>query len=146
MKVLINLLFLFMISFSIYGQENFEKSKAIASQNHLLILLNFSGSDWCGQCIRMRNEIFSTPQFLSMADAGFIFITADFPRNKKNKLSIELQKQNNQLADKYNPDGKFPFTVLLNAEGKVIKFWDGLPKENITQFLQEIKACCDANK
>ena len=65
---------------------------------------------------------------------------------KKNKLDEISIKKNETLADKYNPEGKFPLTLLLNADGKVIKIWDGLPKENAKQFAQEIKLIFDVNR
>ena len=133
------------MSFTIW-QTDFEKAKQIAKQNHQLILLNFSGSDWCGPCMRMRKEIFDDKEFLAMADTNLVLINADFPRNKKNKLDEISIKKNETLADKYNPEGKFPLTLLLNADGKVIKIWDGLPKENAKQFTQEIKLIFDANR
>jgi len=81
-----------------------------------------------------------------MADTTLIMVNADFPRNKKNQPDKQVQLQNETLADKYNPMGKFPFTVLLNADGKVIASWDGLPKENATVFTRQVKSICDANK
>ena len=117
-----------------------------AKEKHCLVLVNFSGSDWCGPCIRMRNEIFESDAFSKMAEDNLVLVNADFPRNKKNQLSKLLVKQNEMLADKYNPNGLFPYTVLINAAGKAIKAWDGLPKENAAQFTIEVKAICDANK
>ena len=133
------------MSFTIW-QTDFEKAQQIAKENHQLILLNFSGSDWCGPCMRMRKEIFEDKNFLAMADTSLVLINADFPRNKKNKLDEISTKKNETLADKYNPDGKFPLTLLLNADGKVIKIWDGLPNENAKQLAQQIKTICDANR
>ena len=132
---------------SLAGWEtDFEKAKQIARAKHELILLNFSGSDWCGPCLRMKNEIFGSKAFSEMADSNLVLVNADFPRNKKNQLSKQLIKQNESLADKYNPEGKFPFTVLLNADGKLIRSWDGLPENKAGQFTKEIKSFCDANK
>ena len=64
-----------------------------------------------------------------MADTELVLVNADFPRNKKNQLSADQQKLNDEMADKYNSQGKFPFTLLLNADGKVLETWDGLPEE-----------------
>ena len=50
------------------------------------------------------------------------------------------------LADKYNPNGVFPYTILINGDGKKIKSWEGLPKENAEQFAKEINTICDAIK
>jgi thioredoxin-related protein len=103
------------MSFGIW-QPDFQSAQQIAKEKHQLILLNFSGSDWCGPCMRMRKEIFMSPAFSSMADTTLVMVNADFPRMKKNQLSKPVKKQNEWLADKYNPEGKFPFTVLLDAE------------------------------
>jgi thioredoxin-related protein len=127
-------------------QNSFEKARQIAKEKHQLILLNFSGSDWCGPCIRMKKEIFGSQVFSVMADTSLVMYNADFPRNKKNQLDKTVQKQNESLADKYNPEGKFPLTLLLNADGKIIKTWDGLPNENAEQFSKLVKHICDANK
>lgn len=127
-------------------EPNFENAKKVAKQDHKLILLNFSGSDWCGPCIRMHKEIFSDAVFLEMAGKNLVMVNADFPRNKKNQLAPAIKKQNEALADSYNASGKFPYTVLLNADGKVLKAWDGLPDEDAKAFSDEVKQLCDANR
>lgn len=144
-KILIILLCITSMSFTDW-QPNFETAKQIAKDKHQLILLNFSGSDWCGPCMRMRKEIFEDKQFSAMADEKLVLVNADFPRNKKNQLDKLIKKQNEALADQYNPEGKFPFTLLLDANGKVLRSWDGLPKENAVQFAEQVKTICDANK
>ncbi len=133
------------MSFTIW-QKDFEKAKQIATEKHNLILLNFSGSDWCGPCIRMKKEFFEDKIFLAMADSNLVLFNADFPRNKRNKLDDTTTKSNESLADKYNPDGKFPLTLLLDANGKIITTWDGLPNETAKQFTQQIKIIIDAHK
>lgn len=127
-------------------ETSFENAKKTAKQDHKLILLNFSGSDWCGPCIRMHKEIFDDATFLEMAGKNLIMVNADFPRNKKNQLAPDLKKQNEALADKYNTSGKFPYTVLLNADGKVLKAWDGFPNGDAKTFTDEVKQVCDAGK
>lgn len=120
-------------------EVNFEQAKKTAKEKNELILLNFSGSDWCGPCIRMHQEIFGDATFLKMAEQNLVLVNADFPRNKKNQLPTAIKKQNEALADKYNPSGKFPFTVLITADGKIVKTWDGLPDENAAQFTSTVK-------
>lgn len=120
-------------------EPNFEQAKKTAKEKNELILLNFSGSDWCGPCIRMHQEIFGDATFLKMAEQNLVMVNADFPRNKKNQLSAAIKKQNEALADQFNPSGKFPFTVLITADGKIVKTWDGLPNENAAQFTSGIK-------
>ncbi|MDP9076816.1 MAG: thioredoxin family protein [Bacteroidota bacterium] len=117
---------------------NFSEATTEATKTHKLILVNFSGSDWCGPCIRERKEILETATFESFASDHLVLVRADFPRQKKNLLSKEQTKLNEQLADKYNPDGKFPYTLLIDENGKVLKDWDGFPNESPEKFVQEI--------
>ncbi|MEP7319940.1 MAG: thioredoxin family protein, partial [Panacibacter sp.] len=134
-RIFILLISLVTMSFTVW-QTDFQKAKQIAKEKHQLILLNFSGSDWCVPCIRMKKEIFENEQFSKMADTKLVLVNADFPRNKKNQLRKEIKKQNEALADKYNPEGKFPFTLLLDADGKILRSWDGLPAEPTPAFLE----------
>jgi thioredoxin-related protein len=116
----------------------FEEAKAIASSEHKNILLNFSGSDWCAQCILMKKNIFDDKIFNDYAQEHLIVFHADFPRQKKNQLLPEQQKINSALADKYNNKGIFPFTILLSPEGKVLKTWEGNPKGTAEDFVSAI--------
>ena len=136
---------IFMASLTGWGTD-FENAKKTAVTEHKLILLNFSGSDWCGPCIRLHNEIFESSSFKNFADSNLVLINADFPRLKKNQLSKDQQKKNNKLADQFNPQGSFPYTVLLNAEGKLIKAWDGYPNITAEQFTGQLKGFVNAGK
>ena len=146
MKKLLFVLFCFCSMSFTKWQPDFETAKKAAREKHQLILLNFSGSDWCGPCIRLRKEIFESDVFSKMSDTSLVMINVDFPRNKKNQLNEQAKKQNERLADIYNPNGKFPLTLLLDSNGKVITSWDGLPNENAIQFAGQLKSICDANK
>src|SRR5450631_2464237 len=118
---------------------NIEEAKQLAKKEHKYILLNFSGSDWCGPCIRMRKEIFESPVFKQMADTELILVNADFPRNKRNQPSAAQQKINDEMADKYNAQGKFPYTLLLDYGGKILQTWEGLPEETAESFTIEVR-------
>ncbi|PWK16131.1 thioredoxin-like protein [Arcicella aurantiaca] len=120
---------IFLLAFSLSTTEewttDFGKAKTEANSQHKYILLNFSGSDWCGPCIKLKKEVLDSPEFLKYANDKLVLVRADFPRNKKNRLSPELTKHNEALAEKYNNQGKFPYTVLIDADGKVVKSWEG---------------------
>ncbi|MEI6263932.1 MAG: thioredoxin family protein [Sphingobacteriia bacterium] len=146
MKTSLFAILLFGSSFVVNWENNLTLAKQKAVTEHKFILLNFSGSDWCGPCIRMHKEIFDTPDFEAFAQQQLILIRADFPRQKKNQLSKSAQENNNSLAEKYNPNGIFPFTALLNANGDVIKVWEGLPKMNSTSFISELKQTINTAK
>jgi len=119
------MIFIAIITGSVEWLNDIEAAKTIARENHKYILLNFSGSDWCAPCIKMKQEVFENDAFLRIAEKQLVLIRADFPRAKKNQLSKEQQSHNEALAEKYNPAGKFPYTLLLDADGKILKEWDG---------------------
>lgn len=82
-----------------------------------LVLLDFTGSDWCGWCIKLNNEVFSKPEFEVYAQKNLVLVEVDFPRNKK---QTEAQKKANQeLQEKYSIEG-YPTIIVLNAEGKKV--------------------------
>ena len=117
---------------------DFNAAKTEAAQKHKLILINFSGSDWCGPCIRLRKEILESAAFQNYASEHLVLVRADFPRQKKNQLPKEQVKLNEALADQYNPEGKFPFTLLVDEHGKILHTWDGFPNETQEQFVSDI--------
>jgi thioredoxin-related protein len=125
---------------------NFDDAQKIAVAKHRLILLNFSGSDWCGPCMRLKKEIFNSPEFCAFADTSLVLVNADFPRSSKNQLPADQVARNEALAAKYNAEGDFPLTVLLTADGKVLYTWEGLPSDGTTHFIQQIKQQVDAYK
>ena len=145
MRILCTTLVSFFFLSSNLWETDFERAKEEAKHEHRYILLNFSGSDWCGPCIRMHKEIFEDAGFTGYSNEHLILVNADFPRLKKHSLSPDQQKKNDQLADSYNKEGKFPLTLLLTADGKILKTWDGLPPVSAAEFTTQVKAVVDAN-
>jgi thioredoxin-related protein len=143
-KIIISIIVFACFSFADW-HHNLDDVKLIAKKEHRLILLNFSGSDWCAPCNRLRTEIFESDVFKKFAEQKLVLLNADFPRMKKNQLSQKQQEINNALADKYNSKGSFPLTLLLDADGKVLQEWDGYPKVKTTEeFLVQLQAITDA--
>jgi thioredoxin-related protein len=138
MKML-SIAFMMFFSSAVSWLGDFNVAKTQAAQEHKLILINFSGSDWCGPCIRLRKEILESDAFVAYAAKNLVLVRADFPRQKKNQLSPEQVKLNEALADKYNPEGKFPYTLLVDQNGKVLFSWDGFPNEKPEQFIGQIE-------
>lgn len=124
---------------------NFDVAKETAATEYKYILLNFSGSDWCGPCIKLKQEVFESERFQVLAQEKLVLLRADFPRHKKNQLSKEQISHNEMLAEKYNPSGKFPLTLLLSADGKVIKEWDGYVFSSQEKFMQGLKEAIPSN-
>lgn len=62
---------------------NINDAEMLAKKENKLILIKFSGSDWCGPCILFKKTIFDAPEFQSFADKNLVLLIADFPRQKK---------------------------------------------------------------
>ena len=97
---------------------DFRQAQQMARINKCPILLVFSGSDWCGWCVKLDKEVFATPVFKKWASENVIFYVADFPRRKVQPA--DLKRQNQELQVKYNVSG-FPTVFLLKHDGSVIK-------------------------
>ena len=145
MKILTALLFISLLVTPAKWYTNFDDAKTEAVKKDKLILLNFSGSDWCSPCIQLKRNIFDSDSFVAFASENLVLVNADFPRQNKHKLSPEQKKLNENLAEKYNPEGKFPYTLLMTADGKILHSWDGLPDLSTKQFVDVIKQHVDAN-
>jgi thioredoxin-related protein len=146
MKIFCASLFFLSTLFSASANDwghNLQEAIKTAKESHKCILLNFSGSDWCGPCIKLHKEVFTSDDFISIATQKLVLVNADFPRNKKNQLSAAQQKLNDDMAEQYNTKGDFPLTVLLDANGKVVKSWVGFPK-SITDFLEDLQTTIQA--
>src|SRR2546423_300334 len=90
-------------------------AQAAAKAANKLVLINFTGSDWCGWCIRLRNEVFSQPEFDSFAQDNLVLVEADFPRQKAQ--TAELKQANAELAQHFQIRG-YPTLILLNGDGQ----------------------------
>lgn len=139
-------MFLLLTLVPVKWETDFNNAKKIAKEKKELILLNFSGSDWCGPCILTRRDYFESEVFTAMANENLVLVNADFPRKKKNIGTPEQVKKNEELAEIYNKEGNFPLTLLLDADGKIIKTWHGKPETTPEQWTAEIKAICDSKK
>ena len=121
--------------------SNWDDTKAQAKQENKLILLKFSGSDWCGPCIQLQKVIFDDPVFEQFAHEKLVLFKADFPRLKKNQLPKEQQAINDQLAETYNPEGEFPCMVLIDAQGNMLRKWHGYDKKHTVQdYMADVNA------
>lgn len=138
MKKIISLLLLLFTGFVMNSQNwvnDMDEAKKMASEKNVPIILVFQGSDWCAPCIKLDKEIWSTQEFIEYANEHYVMLKADFPRKKKNALEKEQQEKNNNLAEKYNKNGYFPFVVVLNNEGKILNEL-GYKKSNPNDYIK----------
>ncbi len=98
-------------------ETDFEKASATAKTSGKYMLLDFSGSDWCGWCIRLEKEVFSQDAFKDFAEENLVCVLVDFPRAKEQ--AEELKQQNLDLARKYGIKG-YPTIIILSPDGKPV--------------------------
>jgi protein disulfide-isomerase len=96
---------------------DFPAAQAKAKAESKLMLVNFTGSDWCGWCIKLKAEVFSKPEFEAYARDTLILVEVDFPRRKPQ--SAALRKANRALAEKYQIEG-YPTIIMLNGDAKKV--------------------------
>ena len=94
--------------------EDYPAGLARAKQEGKYILLDFTGSDWCGWCKRLKAEVFSKPSFKEYARENLVCLMIDFPRGKSQ--SKELQAQNIELSNKFGVAG-YPTIIVLDPDG-----------------------------
>ena len=79
------------------------------------ILMDFTGSDWCPWCIKLKEEVFSKPEFIKFAKDNLVLLEVDFPHHKKQ--SKKISAQNKALSKRFKIE-EYPTVVVLSPEGK----------------------------
>ena len=119
--------------------EDYDKALAQAKADKKLVLLDFTGSDWCGWCIKLDKEVFSQAEFAEYAKKNLVLVELDFTRSKEQ--SKELKAQNTKLQGEFKIQG-YPTIIVLNSEGKKVGelgYQPGGPKAFIAA-LDKLKA------
>ncbi len=96
--------------------SDFAAAKKQAAESKKDLLVDFTGSDWCGWCIKLVDEVFKHDAFKTGVKDTFVLVEVDFPKDKA-KLSKETQQQNKDLGAKYGVKG-YPTILLCDAEGR----------------------------
>ena len=96
---------------------DFEQAKKLAAESGKYILINFTGSDWCGWCKRLDQEVFSQSEFTTFAADNLILLKLDFPRYRQQ--SQAERQRNMALAQEFRVQG-FPTLFLTDANGKPV--------------------------
>jgi len=127
----------FSVTCSAQVQNNAEEAFRMSSETNKPVLLVFAGSDWCANCIRFEKKILSATDFQTFAQDNLVILKADFPQ--RTSLSTALQEQNASLAEKYNPQGEFPYLLLLTP-GKSVLSSLVFSNQSSSEFIAEIKS------
>lgn len=99
--------------------DNLDKAMEVSNKTKKPMMLFFTGSDWCGWCIRLQKEVFKTPEFTAWAKDNVVLVELDFPRRKQ--LAPEIRTQNMQLQQTFGVQG-YPtvwFAKGTKKDGKV---------------------------
>ncbi|PID28110.1 MAG: hypothetical protein CSB55_06255 [Candidatus Cloacimonadota bacterium] len=94
-----------------------DEAAKISKETQKPILIDFTGSDWCGWCIKLDQEVFEKEAFKKYAKDNLVLVKLDFP--SKIKQSEETKKHNEKWLEKYGVRG-FPTILLVDHEFKVI--------------------------
>lgn len=119
-------------------QTDVPKAQAQAKTEKKLVMMDFTGSDWCGWCIKLNKEVFSQPEFADYAKKNLVLVEVDFPRSKPQSEAVK--KANAALQAKYNVEG-YPTIIVLDGEGKKVGelgYEPGGPKAFIAE-LEKLK-------
>lgn len=95
--------------------EDAAKAMATAAREGKDLLINFTGSDWCGWCIRLDKEVFAQAAFVAEAPKSFVFLKLDFPRQRP--MPEAVKKQNAEWQARFRITG-YPTIILADASGK----------------------------
>jgi thioredoxin-related protein len=118
--------------------EDFKAAKARATLEGKDMLLNFSGSDWCGWCIKLKQEVFSKASFKNEATKNFILVELDLPQ--RTKQPARIREQNQKLVRAYGVTG-FPTILVTDSEGRVYAragYMAGGPEKFIS-YLEKVR-------
>ena len=99
-----------------------EAAKTKAAAENKAVLIDFTGSDWCGWCIRLRKQVLDTPAFEDYVKDKFVLAEIDLPRNPK--FDAKLRARNEEICNQYGVSG-FPTVLVITPKGEVIGGFSG---------------------
>ena len=119
-------------------RTDYEQALAIAQAEKKCVLLDFTGSDWCGPCIEMKKVVFAKAAFLSYAKNNLILVEIDYPKLKA--LPEKVTKQNERLMHQYEIDRSgYPTVILLNPDGKILGQLEGYSGERPADIISWVE-------
>ncbi len=114
---------------------DFAAARAQAQAEQKPIVLDFTGSDWCGWCMTMRRMVLDTPEFYTYARSKFVLMEVDLPRDTSKMTKVQIH-QNNSLAQQYKVN-TFPTVLVITADGQLIGGFTG-GRTDLTSVVQSL--------
>jgi len=115
------------------------KAQEKAKAENKLVLVDFTGSDWCPPCKALSKNVFSSPEFSEFAKKNLVLVEVDFPRKKEQ--TEQVKKTNRELAKKHEIDG-YPTVLVFDSNGKQLDKkvgYSGASAKDYVAQLQKIK-------
>jgi len=97
---------------------DFDVAVAKAKELKKDLLVDFTGSDWCGWCIKLHDEVFKFDSFLGEIQKEYVLCALDFPNGDEAKAKVPKPERNQELMTKYGVRG-FPSILLMTVDGEV---------------------------
>src|SRR5258705_13545376 len=143
-KIVLGLVVLGWIAFQVAAAEgewmnDLAKAQEKARTENKLVLVDFTGSDWCPPCKALSKNVFSSPEFNEFAKKNLVLVEVDFPRKKEQ--TEQVKKTNRKLAKKHEIDG-YPTVIIFDSNGKQLDKkvgYSGASAKDYVAQLQKIK-------
>ena len=115
---------------------DFTKAQEKAKTEKKLVLLDFTGSDWCAPCKLLHKDVLTSKEFVEFAKENLVLVEVDFPMRKPQ--SPELQRANKELQRKFKVPG-YPTLVVVNGDGKELGRLDYNPSFKASDYIAQLK-------
>jgi len=112
------------------------KAQEVAAKEKKLILMDFTGSDWCPPCKLLHRNVLTKPEFKEFAKDHLVLVELDFPRSKPQ--SAKLKKANQDLAQRFKIEG-YPTVIVLDAKGKEVWREVGYSGANVVDYVAQLR-------
>ena len=116
--------------------DDFDAAVAVAKEQGKDLFVDFTGSDWCVWCFRLRDEVFVFDDFLGPAQEQFVLVSLDFPNGEEAMAAVPNPERNEELQAKYGIRG-FPTCLLMNTDGVVFArmgYQEGGPEQYVADM------------
>jgi thioredoxin-related protein len=139
------LIFLFpLIQLSPTWESNFDVAKQRSIKENKIILIHFVHKSGDGKNVKLEKEVFETSEFIDYANKQVVLLKIDLGIEQ---TSSEKQFYHNAIIrERYNSGAVAPFTVITDADGKILKSWNYKQPLNCSELISSIQTTIEANK
>jgi len=122
--------------------DDLETAIAKAKQSGRKVLVNFTGSDWCGYCIKLKEQVLTTEAFAEWAGRKLVLVEIDFPRRKEQ--TADTKARNAALKQRFEVPG-YPTVILLDGEGSLVHKEVGFAPGSSAEWMETMQNAAGAD-